>query len=82
MNYKRGDIVATDTGGYVMIIKEQISNDCAKIFAICDREKVYFSHHGWFDRLATKEEKARLFWLLSKKGYSWDEESCELIQEL
>ena len=82
MNYKRGDIVATSPGGYVMIIKEQLSYDCAEVFAICDTEKAYFYHRGWFSRLATKEEKARLFWLLSKQGYTWDEENLELIQEL
>lgn len=82
MNFKKGDIVATQTGGYVMIIKEPLSYDCAKVFAICDVKRAYFGHTGWFSRLATKEEKARLLWLLQKEGYTWDEENLELIQEL
>ena len=82
MNYRRGDIVATHSGGYVMIVKEPRSYDCAKIFAICDMREAYITQEGWFSRLATKEEKARLFYLLQKKGYTWDEETLELIQEL
>lgn len=82
MNYRRGDIVATNTGGYVMIIKEPLSYDCAEVFAICDMEKAHVTRRGWFNRLATKEEKARLFYFLQKKGYTWDEENLELIQEL
>lgn len=82
MNYRRGDIVATRFGDYVMIIKEQLSYNCAEVIAMCDEKKAYFTHRGWFNRLATKEEKARLFWLLQKKGYTWDEENLELIQEL
>ena len=82
MNFKRGDIVATTTGGSVMMIKEPLSYDCAEVFAICDMQEAYDAHRGWFSRLATKEEKARLFYLLQKKGYTWDEENLELIQEL
>lgn len=82
MNYRKGDIVATRSGDYVMIIKEQLSYDCAEVIAMCDRKEAYFYYRGWFSRLATKEEKARLFWLLQKKGYTWDEVNLELIQEL
>ena len=82
MSYKKGDIVAIDNGTFVMIIKKQFSYDCAEIIAICDTETVYFCPRGWFDRLATKEEKERLFKLLLDKGISWDEENLQLIQEL
>lgn len=82
MNYRRGDIVATHSGGYVMIIKELLSYDCADVFAICDMTEAHVTQRGWFSRLATKEEKARLCYLLQKKGYTWDEENLELIQEL
>ena len=82
MNYRRGDIVATRFGDYVMIIKEQLSYNCAEVIAMCDEKKAYFAHRGWFNRLATEEEKTRLLLLLQKKGYTWDEENLELIQEL
>lgn len=82
MNYRRGDIVATDPGAYVMIVKEQLSYNCAEVIVMCDEKEAYFYHRGWFNRLATKEEKERLFYFLQKKGYTWDEENLELIQEL
>jgi hypothetical protein len=49
---------------------------------MCNEKEAYFAYRGWFNRLATEEEKARLLLLLQKKGYTWDEESLELIQEL
>lgn len=83
MNYKKGDVVATVTGFYVMIIKDQIESNCATVYAICDTEEVYLNcYRGWFSRLATEEEKDMLFQLLYKEGYSWDEENLQLIQEL
>lgn len=82
MNYKKGDIVVTNSGSYVMIIKEQLSYDCAEIITICDTKEAYFCSKGYFNRLATTEEKERLFRLLLYKGYTWDEEKIELIQEL
>lgn len=82
MNYKKGDIVATNSGDYVMIIKKQLSYDCAEIITICNKRKAYFCSRGWFNRLATTEEKKLLFRLLLDKGYTWDEEKLELIQEL
>lgn len=82
MNYRRGDIVATHSGGYVMIIKEPLSYDCAEVIVMCDEKESYFTHRGWFNRLATEEEKELLFLLLQKKGYTWDEENLELTQEL
>lgn len=40
--YKKGDFVATDSGDYVMIIKDQDSFNCAYIFAICSSDYVSF----------------------------------------
>ena len=83
MNFKKGDIVANDSGSCVMILKESTNHNNAPIYAGCDLLDVYTNvSRGWFNRLATKEEKARLFYLLQKKGYTWDEENLELIQEL
>lgn len=82
MNFKKGDIVATNSGSFVMIIKKQLSYDCAEVIVVCDMEGVYLCSKGWFNRLATTEEKERLFRLLLEKGYTWDEENLELIQEL
>ena len=82
MNYKRGDFVATHSGFYVMIIKEPTNSDNSIIYVGCDLTSIFFTQRGWFSRRATKEEKSRLIWLLSKKGYTWDEENLELTQEL
>lgn len=83
MNYKKGDIVSSPTGEWVMIINDRIVYDHARVFAICNRHTIYIGdYYGWFSRLATEEEKSRLFNFLSKNGYTWDEENLELIQEL
>lgn len=83
MNYKKGDIVATDSGSCVMILKESTNHNNAPIYAGCNLFDVYINvSKGWFNRLATIEEKERLFRLLLEKGYTWDEENLELIQEL
>ena len=66
-----------------MIINYRIFYDQAKVFAICNRHTLYVgNYYGRFSRLATEEEKSRLFNFLLKKGYIWDEENLELIQEL
>lgn len=80
--YKKGDFVATDSGEYVMIIEEQISFDCATIFVICTKDNLYFVSKGWFNRLATEEEKQRMINLLLQAGYTWDEENLQLINEI
>ena len=80
--YKKGDFVATNSGDYVMIIEEQISFDCAKVFVISTYNHIYFVNKGWFNRLATEEEKRRLINLLLQKGYTWDEENLQLINEI
>ena len=83
MSYKKGDIVSSAYGAWVMIIKDRIMNGHARVFAICDTDTLYVGeYYGWYDRLATEEEKNRLFKFLLKKGYSWDEENLQLIQEL
>lgn len=80
--YKKGDFVATDTGKYVMILEEQISFDCGKVFVIHSDDYIYFPSKGWFSRLATEEEKRRLINLLLQNGYTWDEENLQLINEI
>lgn len=80
--YKKGDFVATDNGAYVMIIEEQISFDCAKVFVICTYSQIFFVNKGWFNRLATEGEKRRLINLLLQRGYTWDEETLQLINEI
>lgn len=80
--YKKGDFVATNRGDFVMIIKEQISFDCATVFVICTKNNLYFASKGWFNRLATEEEKQRMINLLLQAGYTWDEETLQLINEI
>lgn len=83
MNYKKGDIVSSYLGEWVMIINYCISDDNARVFAICNTHNLFVgNYYGWFHRPATKEEKSRLFNLLLEKGYTWDEENLELINEL
>lgn len=81
MNYKKGDFVATDSGAWIFIVKEPIADDCAYMYAsqcgVCLE-----STRGWFSRFATPEERERLLDAIMKQGYSWDEETLELVKEL
>lgn len=45
MNYKKGDIVATPTGEWVMIINDHITYDHAGVFAICNRDTLFVGNY-------------------------------------
>lgn len=74
--FKDGDIVATNDGKYIAIIE----NNGGKYYVCCHPNVNYFNidGSGWFDRLATEEEKATLFQAIKDKGYKWDPETNTL----
>lgn len=74
--FKDGDIVATNDGKYIAIIK----NNGGKYYVCCHPNVNYFhiDRSGWFDRLATEEEKATLFQAIKDNGYKWNAETKTL----
>jgi hypothetical protein len=74
--FKDGDIVATNDGKYIAIIK----NNGGKYYVCCHTNVNYFNidRSGWFDRLATEEEKEKLFQYIKDNGYKWNAETKTL----
>lgn len=74
--FEDGDIVATYDGKYIAIIK----NNDGKYYACCHLNSNYFhiDQSGWFDRLATEEEKQKLFQIIKDKGYKWNDQIKKL----
>lgn len=62
--FKDGDIVATNDGKYIAIIK----NNGGKYYVCCHPNVNYFN----IDRLATLEEKEKLFAYIKENGYKWN----------
>lgn len=74
--FKDGDIVATNDGKYIAIIE----NNGGKYYVCCHPNVNYFNidGSGWFDRLATEEEKQILFDTIKENGYKWNAETKTL----
>lgn len=74
-----GDIVATNDGKFVAIIKK----NGGKYYCSCYTNGNYFvtDYSGWFDRFATEEEKAKLFQVIKDNGYCWNPET-KTLEEL
>lgn len=82
MKFKKGDFVSTESGSWTFIIKEPIHDGHAFVYAGKTANELVDNTVGWFKRLATLKEKRDLLNLLAQKGYSWDEENLELINEI
>ena len=81
--FKDGDIVATNTGNRIGITTGGHAHSCKPTYCVLshNREvKLYFStKEAWcFNRLATEEEKQRLFDAIKKSGYKWNAETKTL----
>ena len=81
--FKDGDIVATNTGNWIGIttggrVHSFIPTYC--VFGNNREVKLYFGRkEEWgFDRLATEEEKQRLFDAIKERGYKWNAETKTL----
>lgn len=74
--FKDGDILATNDGSFIAIIKK----NGGKYYCCCHTNGSYFvtDYCGWFDRLATEEEKQKLFDVIKAHGYKWNPESKNL----
>lgn len=74
-----GDIVATNSGSWIGIMEKQIAYSIMTTYCVLIGDggfEAYIEEKGkWcFDRLATEEEKQRLFDAIEKNGYKWDAE--------
>lgn len=81
--FKDGDIVATNTGGWIGITMGGHAHSYMPTYCVLshNREvKLYFGRkEQWgFNRLATEEEKQKLFKAIKDKGYKWNAETKTL----
>lgn len=81
--FKDGDIVATYTGSWIGITTGGHAHRFMPTYCVLRKNsevKLYFGKkEGWgFDRLATEEEKQRLFDAIKERGYKWNAETKTL----
>ena len=84
--FKDGDIVAFDTekGAQLFIFKKYIHNNdhakCVKCYMMLDcGGEIDFESYGYYvERLATEEEKEKLFDAIKANGYKWNPETKTL----
>lgn len=73
-----GDIVATSTGEWIGIMKEEHNSNIMSVYCVLNNAGLVIYHREkakWcFDRLATEEERQRLFNAIEKNGYEWNSE--------
>ena len=80
--FKDGDIIFTDTGRYtwVSIFKQFSKDNCCTYIDLCIHNNALYSetcdlcyiHVITTQRLATEEEKQKLFQAIKKHGYKWN----------
>ena len=77
--FKDGDIVATNSGLKVFILQRPKSDLQGNCHIGYDFEtKEFFFSRERFDRLATEEEKQKLFYAIKERGYKWNAETKTL----
>lgn len=83
--FKNGDVVATNSGTWIGIVEKQESDIAMTTHCVIKDTgdfEAYLEEKGrWcFSRLATEEEKQRLFKVIEDNGYKWDAERKCLIK--
>ena len=78
--FKDGDIVATDTGIWIGIVKKPSDSDTYEVYVGIYAHHTNSLKYGRysFSRLATEEEKAKLFQAIKDNGYKWNAETKTL----
>ena len=81
--FKDGDIVATYTGNWIGITTGGCAHSFIPTYCVLSRNrevKLYFGRkEEWgFERLATEEEKQKLFQAIKDNGYKWNAETKTL----
>lgn len=77
--FKDGDIVATESGAWIGIIRDKSYRGCFT-YAALDVDDGGFYTNGtlMFERFATEEEKVKLFEAIKANGYRWNAETKTL----
>lgn len=83
--FKDGDVVvAEDSESQLFLLKKYLNKDSSSHDGYCYfgwdfQNNTLFEKGNWrFDRLATKEEKEKLFQIIKDNGYRWDEKTKTL----
>lgn len=81
--FKDGDIVATTNGSWIGITEGGKNNSFVPTYCVIDSSDEFEAYLGtketWaFNRLATEEEKEKLFQAIKDNGYEWNEETKTL----
>ena len=73
-----GKIVATNNGLFIGIIKVKNNRQVGAYCSIDYSEDFRINSDYWFDRMATEEEKQKLFNVIKDNGYEWNPETKTL----
>lgn len=77
--FVEGDIVSTEHGIYIGIVKStEDSHLCYTFCSINDKGDFFIDDDFLFSRLATEEEKQKLFQAIKDNGYKWNPETKTL----
>jgi hypothetical protein len=76
--FKDGDIVATNSGCFIGIVKVKNNMQVGTYCAIDYRDYFKVNPDYVFNRFATKEEKQKLFDAIKENGYNWNAETKDL----
>jgi hypothetical protein len=76
--FKDGKIVATNNGLFIGIIKVKNNRQVGAYCSIDYLEDFRINSDYWFERMATYEEKQKLFQAIKDNGYKWNAETKTL----
>ena len=76
--FKDGDIVSTMNGIWIGIVKKPVNSSYETYITINGEYLMYDNPIFCFERLATEEERAKLFKAIKDNGYRWNEETKTL----
>lgn len=78
--FKDGDIVSTINGKWIGIVKKPLECTYETYITVHNETTVYMDNVFHFDRLATEEEKQKLFDAIKDNGYKWNAETKTLVK--
>ena len=77
--FVEGDIVSTENGMYIGIVKFTKDNHYCHVFcSINDEEDFVIDNNLLFSRFATENEKQKLFNAIKENGYKWNDKTKTL----
>ena len=81
--FKNGDIVATNNGTWIGIATRSIDREYIEVYCVIDSDDEFHAYldekEAWaFSRLATEDEKRKLFQAIKDNGFKWNAETKTL----